>query len=596
MRLGTKIIIGFVCISLLLVVIGLISDRFTNEVRHDQLKYVNEVTAVVIYTGEMEGSLYQSLIFLNAIRETRKIESAYSTIQELPSINDLKNHFSDELDKFEYAFTQLEAGVGGDELLPENVNQLYKSYQVYKSLSKEWLIVGEEDFEQANLMFIRSIESYFTNNIIPQISQLRSFVLAVQEERNQRLNDSLNTAATVNYFATFLSVFLAIILAVYIYRSIANPLVKLNATAKKIGQGNLDERIEINSKDEMGELAKAFNEMAASLQKKTVSKAYVDNIIESIHEAIFVTDLDGKLQMINSATASLLGYKTEEMMHQPVEQFYDLENMKEVYDQHQENLQSFEFSLVRKNNEKIAVLFSEAGLIDTQGNLVGTVAVASDISQRKEQEEKMRESLREKEVMLAEIHHRVKNNLAVISGLLQLQSFSAGNAEVEKALTDSQLRIQSIALVHEMLYESESLAYVQYDKYVNDLLKAISSMYTSDKDIKLVSEADPVSLSVNQAIPCSLMLNELIVNSLKHSFENEDKGEILVNLKQENEKVMMVISDSGSGFDITNFSQSDSLGATLIKTLSTQLKGTFKFIENKGDERSRFQVEFIRES
>lgn len=597
MRLGTKIIIGFVSICLLLVVIGIISDRFTDDVRSEQLKFVNEVSSVVLYTGKMEGSLYQSLIFLNAIRETRKIESGYDTVQELPAINDLERYFNEELEKFEESFSQLELILGGDEYLPDDVNKLYKNYQVYRSLSREWLVLGEEDYEQANLMFLRSVESYFTNNIIPEISRLRVFVLAEQEVRNQRLNESLEKAAVVNNIATFLSVFFAIGLAIFIYRSIANPLNRLNETAAKFGEGNLDERIEINSKDEFGELALTFNEMATSLQNKTVSKAFVDNIIESIHEALFVSDIDGNLHMINSAAASLLGFKTEEMIGKPLVEFYDLENLLAEYEQHQENHKSFEFALVRKDGEKVPVLFSEAGLIDTQGNLVGTVAVASDISQRKIQEEEMRASLREKEVMLAEIHHRVKNNLAVISGLLQLQSFNAGNEEVEKALTDSQLRIQSIALVHEMLYESESLAYIQYDKYVNDLLQAISSMHMSiDKDIKLVSDVEPVKLSVNQAIPCSLLLNELIVNSFKHAFEDTEKGEITVNLKQKGKKVSMVISDSGKNFDIKKFNSSDSLGATLIKTLTDQLHGSFEILESNGEERSRFRVEFTKEN
>ncbi|MEX0608367.1 MAG: histidine kinase dimerization/phosphoacceptor domain -containing protein [Balneolaceae bacterium] len=596
MRLGTKIIIGFVCISLLLVVVGLISDRFTDQVRLEQLKFVNEVSSVVIYTGEMEGSLYQSLIYLNAIRETRNVEADFSVVQELPAVKDLQRQFLNELEEFEHSFKELQSLVGGDDLLPEDINQLYKSYQVYKSLASEWLVIGEEDFEKANLMFIRSIETYFTNNIIPQISQLRNFVLDVQEQRNQRLNESLDKASIVNYLATFFSVFLAIILAVYIYRSIANPLAKLSETATRYGQGNLDERIEVDSKDEIGQLAKTFNEMAANLQKKTVSKAYLDNIIESIHEAIFVADADGNLSMLNSAAASLLGYEAEEMLNMPVEAFYDFGNMKEVYEQHQGNSKSFEFSLITKDRKPVPVLFSEAGLIDTQGNLVGTVAVASDISQRKVQEEKVQTSLREKEVMLAEIHHRVKNNLAVISGLLQLQSFNTENSEVEKALTDSQLRIQSIALVHEMLYESESLAYIKYDKYVNDLLQAISSMHTSaEKEIKLVSNVEPVMLSVNQAIPCSLLLNELIVNSYKHAFEGVSEGEIVVDLEQEEDYVTLTISDTGNGFDLDKFNDSKSLGATLIKTLTSQLKGEFEIIANGKVEHTKFRVSFTKE-
>lgn len=596
MRLGTKIIIGFICISLLLVFIGFISDKFTSEIRQEQLRSVNEASQVVIYTGDMERSLFQSLIFLNSIREALIVEKDYNTIQKLPAVTNLTSQFDTELEQFESALGELELLLGNNESLPEDVNELLMSYEVYKSISREWLSLGEENSTQANLMFINSIEPYFRNNIIPEITQLRNYVLEIQQDRNQLLDESLKQAASVNYFATAFSVFLAIVLAVYIYRSIANPLSRVSNSAKMIGEGKLDERIKVTSNDEIGELAKAFNTMAAGLQKSTVSKAYLDNIIESIQEALFVADNDGVLLKANSAAAKLVGYGIDEMMNKPLSMVYNFSEMGEVYSEKHSTDHSFEFSLVHKNSHSIPVLFSEAELLDNQGNKVGSVAVASDISERKKAEKKIRDSLKEKEVMLAEIHHRVKNNLAVISGLLQLQSFKANNTDVEKALGDSQMRIQSIALVHEMLYKSESLAYIKYDKYINDLLQAISSMHMNDgKHIKLVAEVDEsISLSVNQAIPCSLLVNELVVNAFKHAFNNSKEGEIKVGAIDQDGKIIMTISDNGSGFDIEKFTDSDSLGATLIKTLSMQLNGDFEILKSPGFSGSAFRIRFSK--
>lgn len=596
MRLGTKIIIGFICISLLLAFVGIVSDYFTSEIRQEQLRSVNEASEVVIYTGEMERSLFQSLIFLNGIREALVAEKNYGTVQELPAVKELVSKFENELDQFESSFNKLETLLKQDEMLPEDVNALLSSYEVYKSIANEWLSLGDENFSQANLMFINSIEPYFRNNIIPKITQLRSYVLAIQQERNSELDNSLQEAELINYIATILSVLLAIVLAVYIYKSIANPLARVSASAKKLGEGKLDERIEISSKDELGELSEAFNAMAEGLQKKTVSKAYVDNIIESIQEALFVTDTNGKVIRVNSAAAELVGYEVGEMLNRPVKDFYNLAEMNSEQNEKRKNNKSFEFSLIHKNNTVVPVLFSEATLMDNQGNWVGKVAVASDITDRKKQEEEIRSSLEEKEVMLAEIHHRVKNNLAVISGLLQLQSYGANNEEVEKALSDSQMRIQSIALVHEMLYESESLAYIDYDRYVNDLLQAISSMHLNGKkNIKMSSEVEPISLSINQAIPCSLLINELIVNSFKHAFKGQQEGEIKVEMSQEDNKIVLVIKDDGEGFDIEKFTASDSLGSTLIKTLAMQLNGDFKIVGNSKNSGSIFRIEFIRE-
>lgn len=593
MRLGTKIIIGFFCISLLLACIGLISDSFTSSVRQEQLRQVNDASKVVIFTGEMESNLYQSLISLNAIRESMKGESNAETVQEMPPVRELKDDFEKGLHNFEHAFAKLRDMLGNDNELPENVNQLMKSFEVYKSISHEWLKLGADNFDQANLMFITSIEPYFRNNIIPHISELRSFVLSMQEGRNQELNRSLEQVDTANTIATMISIMLAVALAVYIYKSIANPLTNLNMAVTKLGEGNLAERIEVTSKDELGELAGAFNKMAASLEQKTVTKEYVDNIIESIHEAIFVSDIDGNVTRFNTAAVKLLGYNSNEMLNKSLVEFFDVEVMDNVVS---EPKVSYEFNLVRKNEAKVPVLFSRANLMDTQGQMIGTVSVASDISHQKQMEEDLRSSLREKEVMLAEIHHRVKNNLAVITGLLQLQSFSTSDEEVKKALTDSQLRIQSIALVHEMLYENESLAYIQYDNYITDLLQAISSMYLNEKDdIHLISDVEPIKLTINQAIPCSLLLNELIVNSFKHAFKDTDSGSITVRIRQIQNRIELTTSDTGTGFDIKRFNSSETLGATLIKTLTNQLKGEFEILSDNVGTETRFKVTFNKE-
>lgn len=596
MRLGTKIIIGFICISLLLAVVGFVSDQFTSKIRQEQLYSVNQASQVVIYTGEMERSLFQSLIFLNGIRGALIAEKSYNAIQELPAVVDLTSNFERELEKFESALLELELLLGENERLPEDVNELLQSYEVYRSISREWLGLSGEDSVQANLMFLNSIEPYFRNNIIPEITQLRNYVLEIRQGINQELGESLKRAELVNYIATVFSILFAIILAIYIYRSIANPLSRLSNSAKKIGEGNLNERIEVTSKDELGDLAEAFNTMAAGLQKTTVSKAYLDNIIESIQEAVFVADNDGTLLRMNSAAGRLTGYTVDEMRNQSITRFYNFEEMGDFYEKKKSNHRSFEFSLIHKDKTTIPVLFSEADLLDHKNEKIGTVAVASDISERKKAEKKIRASLKEKEVMLAEIHHRVKNNLAVISGLLQLQSYSAKNEHVEKALNDSQMRIQSIALVHEMLYESESLAYIKYDKYINDLMQAISSMHVNkSRKIELISEVEPISLSINQAIPCSLLVNELIVNAFKHAFEDQKEGEIKVHIKKKGDNVIMTISDNGSGFDIEKFSDSDTLGATLIKTLTSQLKGKFEILENRKGSGSSFRIEFKKE-
>jgi PAS domain S-box-containing protein len=554
---------------------------------------VNEASEVVMLTGNMERSLYQSLIFLNAIRESRDLQNEFTSLQELPPVKDLIPKFETELQKFEEAFSDLEVILGNDESLPEDINGLYTSYKLYNSLAGEWLNLSSNESDQVNLIFLNSIEPYFRNNIIPEITKLRNYVLTIQEERNETLNGALRKAVQVNFFATGLSILFAVILAIYIYRSFANPLTRLAETAKKLGEGHLDERIEVKSNDEIGELGEAINTMAAGLQDKTVSKEYLDNIIESIQEALFVADNNGMLLMANSAAAKMTGYKQSELINRPVKLLYDLDHYEEAYVNQKTQNKSFEFAINHKNGSTIPVLYSESELKNIQGEVVGSVSVASDISDRKKHEEEIKSSLKEKEVMLAEIHHRVKNNLALISGLLQLQSFSIENDDVIKALNDSQSRIQSIALVHEMLYESESLAYIQYDKYVKDLLQAINSMnMNEEQEILLKTDVDKISLTINQAIPCSLLLNELIVNAYKHAFIGMDTGEIFIKMKSESDGITLTVSDNGIGVIAEKFLESDTLGSQLIKTLSKQLNGELEIVNNPNNNGSKFKITF----
>lgn len=599
MRLGTKIIIGFVCISLLLAAVGFVSNQFSETIRDEQNRYVNEGSEVVINSSEMERSLYQSLIFLNAIRETNQAEfQDIGVVQELPSKPALKAKFEAELNRFDEAFSRVQNSYTFDEVSGDkDLEELEGNVDIYKALSREWLELGPENYDQANLMFITSIEPYFRNNIIPNVSVIRSYALTVQQERIQSLEATLERAALANVIATLFSIVLSILLAIYIYRSIANPLLRLNRATRIIGEGNLDERVEIETGDEIGELAGTINQMAQNLQNKTVSKEFLDNIVGSIHEALFVADADGRLTITNSAAGRMLGYSEEEFRGTSVSDYFDPECELSVIENLPDNEQSAEFRLVSKSGKIIPVLFSRADLYNTEGKKVGTVSVASDITERKNQEEQIKESLKEKEVLLAEIHHRVKNNLAVISGLMQLQAYSEDNDVVKKALNTSQLRIQSIALVHEMLYQSDSLAYIDYNIYINDLLQAISSMHlNSNKDIELRSEVSPISISVTQAIPSSLLLNELIVNSYKHAFSGMDKGTILVEMEEDaGGKITMSVSDNGVGFDTEEFEQSDSLGLSLIRTLSKQLDGELEFGKPENGSGVKVTVVFQKE-
>lgn len=206
--------------------------------------------------------------------------------------------------------------------------------------------------------------------------------------------------------------------------------------------------------------------------------------------------------------------------------------------------------------------------------------------ERKWTEEKIKASLREKNVLLREIHHRVKNNMQVISSLLNLQSRHAEDEKALDMLRGIQNRVKSMTLIHERLYQSKDIAKVSFAEHVQTLISHLFSSYGADaRAVKLNINIKDVLLDINTAIPCSLIINEIISNSLKHAFPGGRKGEIKVAMHPINEKeIRLIISDDGIGLpEETDFRKTDSLGLHLVRLLAEdQLHGDIKMDRTKG--------------
>ncbi len=578
MKLGNKIIVSFVCISILIATVGIVSQWYSNSVQNQLVSNNIETTKLVEITANIERGLYQTLIYLNAIKEADTNIEGQTTIDE-PTVALLTKQFHHQLAEIDTSISLIRAFIMNGDMIDVSetigdLKRLEDRVLLYSGLSTDWLNLQMEDTEQAEILFNTSISPHFRNRVIPVITHLREHTIEKQAEENAALTEKLDQATYVIAIVSIVCVLLAILIAFYVYRSIADPLIKLNESAKRLGEGDLDQQTEISNKDEIGQLASSFNEMASNLKKRTLARDYLDSIIESIQEILIVTDEEGNIVGINQSGLEMLHYTKEEILGLPVKDFFDFSAMGSVYEKKSKNGNIFEFSLLTRRKRSIPVLFSESELINGHGKKVGSVCVATDISERKKADEQLKKSLKEKEVLLSEIHHRVKNNLAVISGILQLQVFETDNEEVNKALTESQTRIQSMSLVHEMLYQSETLAFIDYRTYVHDLMQAISSMHINEsKDIVFKTDIDSISLDINQAIPCSLLLNEIIVNSYKHAFSDIEKGEIKVIMKEKDAIINLTVEDNGIGVEDGNVESAGSLGSTLIKTLTAQLNG-----------------------
>ena len=202
----------------------------------------------------------------------------------------------------------------------------------------------------------------------------------------------------------------------------------------------------------------------------------------------------------------------------------------------------------------------------------------------------LKSSLEEKEILLKEIHHRVKNNLAMIIELIKIQKLKLKDSDTKETLVDIQERVYTMELLHRKLYESKDLHFIDFKKYLNDLLEDLKHSYATDKDIKISLDMDNVNMSIEYALPCGLIINECVTNSFKYAFE-KDHGNITISLRNDGSKYLLKISDDGKGIpDSVDINKPKTLGLKLISTIvKSQLMGEMNYQKEEG---SLFIIEF----
>lgn len=311
-------------------------------------------------------------------------------------------------------------------------------------------------------------------------------------------------------------------------------------------------------------------------------------LFQNAHIGIAMMDKHREIKIINSAFEDLFGYELEEIKGLDVDQLIvpegKEEEARELSDKTFEGKSAGTIARRKhKDGSLVDVLIYGAPVIVDE-KIHAIFGMYVDITDRIRAEEKVRKSLKEKEVLLAEIHHRVKNNLAVITGLLELQSYNTNEESARQILRESQLRINSIALIHEKLYQNEDLAEITFGTYIRELTEVISASMTDvETEVSIEISDEPVLLPITKAIPCGLILNEVLTNAYKHAFEGRKKGKIKIELLDENNTVVLRINDNGIGFpDNLDMENPTTLGLKLIRTLTTQLEGTSSFSNNNG--------------
>lgn len=601
MKLSTKLIVSFSVVILLVGGIGLTSSYINEAVKDQVTAESKQAIKEVELAGEMGVQLYRSLTRTQYLLEDQYRQSlSMGFSRGNRTRKTLIANIDESLEKFKASFSEMRSVVDEDpptvfENTADSANiialleRLEKKFTIYTSLIKQLRDLSSESYEDGKEFFTVTIEPYFRTNILPLIDQIREEVQQNHEQKIVGLNSQLDRVGYMLVIATFFALAIALSVTFFLYRSIANPIKKIAKAAQNIGRGNLSERIGYNSNDELGQLSETFDHMAENLSQTTVSRDYIDSIIEAMADLLIVTDIENNITRVNTAGVAILGSTEEVLLGKQADTIFEEVSQPIFGEDAAQNINGCNAVIDGRDGDKIPVSVSKGTMIGHNGEVEGYVIVASDITSEKEAQQKISQSLKEKEVMLAEIHHRVKNNLAVISGLLQMQMWETENEYVASAMQQSQSRVRSIALVHEKLYQSESLSHIEFDKYIRDLLDGISDTYLgNDSSIQITTDLDELILNVNQAIPCSLLINELVVNAFRHAFDEHDQGTIHISMSMTNSKATLMVKDNGIGFPDTEIEQDD-IGMLLVNTLSNQLKAD---LELENDEGAKIMVTF----
>lgn len=337
-----------------------------------------------------------------------------------------------------------------------------------------------------------------------------------------------------------------------------------------------------------------WEEMKFHLQKE---KDWSELLIDNAPNLIMGFDKNSGVILFNKFAQQLSGYSFEEVAGETyISNFVPKDLQKETWKFWNDMIEKkLDFSsstgyLQTKKGEIRTILWNHKPML-LQNKFKMILSIGEDVTEKQSSELKLKESLAEKEVLLKEVHHRVKNNLQIIVSMLNMQISQISEEKLINMLRISQSRIRTIAMIHEALYHSTDLINIEYERYLRQFMRYLIQTYLlPNSKIEIETYCENLSLDINLAIPCSLILNELVSNSLKHAFPNSMPGKVIVRFAKRNEMYRLIVEDNGvglpGGLDIDKI---NSLGLILVRTLTTQLKGNLKYDCTDG---CRFEINF----
>ncbi len=319
-------------------------------------------------------------------------------------------------------------------------------------------------------------------------------------------------------------------------------------------------------------------EMEKSLRK---SEEKYRTLFEEDPNYTMLLGTDGTILDVNESSAKLIGIPKKDLIGKNYSILRDgkqnefelqVDNINSLL--HGKSVEPFEFKFINNDGNINWIRVHLKPVIDN-GTIIYIIAIGIDITEHKKSEKAIKSSLNDKNILLQEIHHRVKNNMQIISSLLNLQTKYVDDEEAINVLKESQNRVRSMAIIHENLYKSEDLMHINCVDYIESLVLNLFYAYNIEKtQIKPVLNIDDISLNIETAVPCGLIISELISNSLKYAFPNKMDGEIVISLKSGKEYYQLCISDNGIGLpEDINFTNIKTLGLLLVNSLAEQIDG-----------------------
>lgn len=318
--------------------------------------------------------------------------------------------------------------------------------------------------------------------------------------------------------------------------------------------------------------------------------------IDNIPNVFVIYDAQRRIQFVNHPGLRTSGKSLEEHLGKTDEEIWPHEVTKNYLPMLKQTVetrttQTGECNITLPHTGIFTIIVCYVPLLNEEGEIYQILGITHDITERKQAETQIKESLQEKEVLLQEIHHRVKNNLQVVSSLLDLQSQHIDDPAMLEIFRESCNRVRSMALIHEQLYQSKDCAKINFSKYIEELTNYLFRVYDVNVgQITLELDIEEVTLNINTAIPCSLIISELVSNALKHAFPHGNGGEIKIALHSDSaNQLSLIVKDNGIGFSNSDLKTVKSLGLQLVNVLTNQLEG---ILELDGRLGTQFKITF----